>query len=193
LPFPASGGTTELNFVFLYHVRGGKTRSIAPGRGRLRCRLPRRLALVTAPRRQDEVIRTMHEQVGKFRVNEGGLAIRGLLVRTWSCRGCSRTRGRSCTGSRALPGHLRQRDGPVLPGLEGEDRREVRGHQPRRTADRDGDGLRLRPAARALAPTAAGPSAPTGSGPASRECDPRRLLPLAGGATLPGRDIVPAR
>jgi putative pyruvate formate lyase activating enzyme len=51
-----------------------------------------------------ETVREMHRQVGDLELDADGLARRGLLLRTSSCRGCSTRRRRSCASSRRSSG-----------------------------------------------------------------------------------------
>ena len=84
------------------------------------------------------VLKAMHEQVGDLRVDENGLALRGG-TRTppgdaRSARG--HRRDRALARQRVVARHVLECDGPVLSGMESEDRREVFQHQPRDSRER---------------------------------------------------------
>ena len=109
-------------------------RTSSSGSRRRRCAWP---GARDYPERAREAILEMHRQVGPLRFGPDGLARRGVLVRHLVMPGPG-GRGRRdlrLAGPRGLARHLRQRDGPVPPGVpgradRGQRNREARRHQP---------------------------------------------------------------
>jgi len=73
-------------------------------------------------------IAAMHAQVGELKVDEAGLALRGVLVpafcHAWHARGYPRNHALACHG--AVTRHVREPHGSVSSGLEGEIRTALR-------------------------------------------------------------------